>query len=177
MFKHALTQDAAYASLLRTKRQELHERIAETLEASYAERVRVEPEVVAHHYTQAGRSQPAAKYWAAAARRAIDRREPRGIGSRDQGTGASGRCGAGSRAGPPRAGPRGLAWRSLPRGSGFASSDAERSFMRARELCEKLDDMRGLIDVRRGLFSSTTPAAPLRWPGTRDSWSSGRGGE
>jgi hypothetical protein len=45
---------------------------------------------------------------------------------------------------------RGAAYRAV---KGFASSDAERSFIRARELCEKLDDMRGLIDVRRGLFS------------------------
>ena len=154
VFRHALTQDAAYASLLRTRRQKLHELIAETLERSYPERVRVEPEVVAHHYTQAGRSLPAAKYWAAAARRAIDRSANlEALGHASKGlellTGAA--------QGPERDSLelalevlRGAAYRAV---RGFASSDAERSFMRARVLCEKVDDMRGLIDVRRGLFS------------------------
>ncbi|MET0168412.1 MAG: AAA family ATPase, partial [Vicinamibacterales bacterium] len=154
VFKHALTQDAAYASLLRSKRQELHALIGETLETSYPERVRVEPEVVAHHYTQAGRPLSAAKYWAAAARRAIDRSANlEALGHASKGLELL----AGVAEGPERD-PlelalevlRGAAYRAV---RGFASSDAERSFMRARELCEKVDDMRGLIDVRRGLFS------------------------
>ena len=45
---------------------------------------------------------------------------------------------------------RGAAYRAV---RGFASSEAERSFLRARDLCEKLGEERGLIDVRRGLFS------------------------
>ena len=53
-FKHALVQDAAQGSLLKTRRRTLHKRIAETLEMYFAERVADEPEVVAHHYTQAG---------------------------------------------------------------------------------------------------------------------------
>lgn len=153
-FKHALVQDAAYASLLRSKRQELHSRIAETLEGSYPERVRVEPEVVAHHYTQAGRPLHAARYWAAAAQRALDRSanlETLGHATRGLDLLAS------VAQAPDRDGLelgleilRGVAYRAV---KGFASSEVERSFMRARELSERLDDIPRLIDARRGLFS------------------------
>ena len=52
-FKHALVQDAAYNSLLRSKRQQLHRRIAETLETRFAETVESKPELLAHHYREA----------------------------------------------------------------------------------------------------------------------------
>jgi tetratricopeptide (TPR) repeat protein len=154
VFKHALVRDAAYASLVRNARQEIHERIARTLEASYPERLRVEPEVVAHHYTEAGRSLPAAKYWAAAARRAIDRSaDLEALGHASKGLENL----TGVVPGPERDRLelalevlRGAAARAV---RGFASSEAERSFLRAQELCLKFEDARGLIDVRRGLFS------------------------
>ena len=53
-FKHALVQEAAYGSLLRQRRQQLHARAAQMLETRFASRVETEPEVVAHHYTEAG---------------------------------------------------------------------------------------------------------------------------
>jgi predicted ATPase len=153
-FKHALVQDAAYASLLRSKRQELHSRIGETLEGSYPERVRVEPEVVAHHYTQAGRPLHAARYWAAAAQRALDRSANlETLGHATRGLDLL----AGVAEAPDRDRLelgleilRGAAYRAV---KGFASSEVERSFLRARELAERLDDIPRLIDARRGLFS------------------------
>lgn len=153
-FKHALVQDAAYASLLRSKRQELHSRIAETLEGSYPERVRIEPEVVAHHYTQAGRPLHAARYWAAAAQRALDR----SANLETLGHATRGLDLLASAAGAPDRDRlelgleilRGAAYRAV---KGFASSEVERSFLRARELAERLDDIPRLIDARRGLFS------------------------
>jgi tetratricopeptide (TPR) repeat protein len=153
-FKHALVQDAAYASLLRSTRQELHARVAETLEASYPERVRVEPEVVAHHYTQAGRAMPAARYWAAAAQRALDRSanlETLGHATR----GLEVLAGVGEGRDRDRLELAleilcGAAYRAV---KGFASSEAERSFAAARTLAERLDDVPRLIDARRGLFS------------------------
>jgi class 3 adenylate cyclase/predicted ATPase len=154
VFKHALVQDAAYASLLRTKRQESHQRIAETLERSYPERIRVEPEIVAHHYTQAGHSMRAAKYWTAAAQRALDRSanlEALGHASKGLDLLASATQDPGrDRLVLGLEILRGTAYRAV---SGFASSDAERSFTRARELSERLDDIPRLIDARRGLFS------------------------
>jgi len=72
-FKHALVQDAAYASLLKSRRQVLHRLIAEALEQRFPERVANEPEMVAHHYTEAGLDEKAVDYWLAAGRRALDR--------------------------------------------------------------------------------------------------------
>jgi predicted ATPase len=54
MFKHALVQDAAYATLLRARRQELHARVAAVLEPHFAEVVERQPELLAHHLTGSG---------------------------------------------------------------------------------------------------------------------------
>jgi class 3 adenylate cyclase/tetratricopeptide (TPR) repeat protein len=62
-FKHALVQDAAYDSLLKAKRQQLHARIAEALAASFPERVDAEPELLAHHHSQAGHLTEAIPFW------------------------------------------------------------------------------------------------------------------
>ena len=55
MFKHALVQDAAYGTLLRGRRQELHSRAAAALERLFAELVERQPELLAHHRTGAGK--------------------------------------------------------------------------------------------------------------------------
>jgi predicted ATPase len=73
MFKHALVQDAAYASLLRGRRQQLHTRIAQALEQQFGEIAEHEPEVVAQHYTGAGLAEHAIGYWQRAGERANDR--------------------------------------------------------------------------------------------------------
>ncbi len=54
IFKHALIQDAAYQSLLRRTRQQYHQQIAQVLEARFPDLVETQPELVAHHYTEAG---------------------------------------------------------------------------------------------------------------------------
>jgi class 3 adenylate cyclase len=54
IFKHALIQDAAYASLLKSTRQQVHQQIAQIFEARFPTLVATEPETVAHHYTAAG---------------------------------------------------------------------------------------------------------------------------
>jgi len=72
-FKHALIRDAAYAALLRSRRKELHSRIAEVLSQQFSERVTSAPELVAHHYTEAGLFEQAIPYWQRAGQRAIER--------------------------------------------------------------------------------------------------------
>jgi class 3 adenylate cyclase/predicted ATPase len=72
-FKHALVQDAAYATLLRGQRKELHARIAKALEERFPDRVSTEPEVLAYHFSQAGLVPAAIKYWQAAGQRATER--------------------------------------------------------------------------------------------------------
>src|SRR5207247_4248406 len=72
-FKHALIQDAAYASLLRSTRQQYHQRIAQILEAEFAATVETHPELLAQHYTEAGLAEQAVGYWYQAGQRAHER--------------------------------------------------------------------------------------------------------
>jgi class 3 adenylate cyclase len=72
-FKHALIQEAAYRLLLTGKRQQHHARVAEALVGGFPEIIEARPELVAHHYTEAGMLAPAVGYWLAAARRDIER--------------------------------------------------------------------------------------------------------
>src|SRR5207245_3490682 len=72
-FKHALIQDAAYQSLLRSTRQQYHQRIAQVLAAQFLETAATQPELVAQHYTAAGLNAHALPYWQQAGERAIQR--------------------------------------------------------------------------------------------------------
>jgi tetratricopeptide (TPR) repeat protein len=72
-FKHALIQDAAYENLLKSRRQVLHRRIAETLRDGFADKAAVEPEVLAHHFTQAGLTDAAIEWWGKAGDQALRR--------------------------------------------------------------------------------------------------------
>jgi predicted ATPase len=73
VFKHALIQDAAYASLLKSTRQSYHRRIAAVLVEQFPETAETQPELLAHHYTEAGLPEPAVSYWHKAGQRAIER--------------------------------------------------------------------------------------------------------
>ncbi len=154
-FRHSLVQAVAYSSLLRSTRRELHQQIAATLESRYPERVRVEPEIIAHHYTQAHEDLRAATYWAAAALRALERSafvEAQGHVTKGlsllEGADETDRDRA--RLTLNLEVLRGAVYRAV---KGFASSGAEQSFTHALDLCERLGDTRRLVDVRRGLFA------------------------
>jgi tetratricopeptide (TPR) repeat protein len=73
LFKHALVQDAAYGTLLRDPRRALHARIAATLESQFAEIAESQPEVLAHHCTEAGLIEKAALQWGKAGQRSLAR--------------------------------------------------------------------------------------------------------
>ncbi len=70
VFSHALLQEAAYRSMLRSPRQELHRRIAETLETHFPDRCELGPEQVANHFTSAGEGARAVPYWLTAGKTA-----------------------------------------------------------------------------------------------------------
>ena len=72
-FKHALVRDAAYESLLKSRRQPLHGQIARTLEERFSDIVASQPEIVAHHFTEAGLVEPAIDYWLKAGQHAARR--------------------------------------------------------------------------------------------------------
>src|SRR6516225_8650808 len=73
LFKHVLVQDAAYGTLLRGKRQELHDRVAHVLEKQWPETAETQPELLAHHCAQAGLVERAIAYYARAGQRAVAR--------------------------------------------------------------------------------------------------------
>jgi class 3 adenylate cyclase/predicted ATPase len=73
LFKHALVRDAAYASLLRRRRQELHAGIATVLEGEFPDVVEAQPELVAQHLTEAGLAERAVVYWQCAGEHAVAR--------------------------------------------------------------------------------------------------------
>ena len=72
-FKHALVQEAAYKSLLRTMRQAFHERIARVLEERFPAVAAERPELIAYHLTGAGENEAAVGFWEAAGRLALTR--------------------------------------------------------------------------------------------------------
>src|SRR5215218_1235585 len=66
-FKHALVRDAAYASLLKSRRQKLHARLASVLEESYPDIATRQPELIAYHLSEAHQAERAVLYWQRAA--------------------------------------------------------------------------------------------------------------
>ncbi len=72
-FKHALVRDAAYQSLLKSRRQQLHARVARVLQERFPGVVEAQPELIAYHLTEAGLDEPAAEAWARAGRAALER--------------------------------------------------------------------------------------------------------
>ncbi len=72
-FKHALIQDAAYENLLKSRRQVLHRRVGETLRDNFAGFAAAQPELLAHHFTQAGLTEAAIEWWGKAGQRSLER--------------------------------------------------------------------------------------------------------
>ena len=72
LFKHALIQDVAYQSLLKRTRQQYHQQIAHVLETQLPETAETQPELLAHHYTEAGLTDEAITYWQRAGARALE---------------------------------------------------------------------------------------------------------
>ncbi len=73
IFKHALIQETAYQSLLKSTRQHYHQRVAQVLATQFAATAETQPELMAYHYTEAGLSEEACGYWQQAGQRASER--------------------------------------------------------------------------------------------------------
>jgi predicted ATPase/class 3 adenylate cyclase len=72
-FRHALVQDAAYQSLLRSRRHQYHRRISQVLEEQFSEDAKAQPQLLAHHYTEADMLPQAITHWQEAGQRAVQR--------------------------------------------------------------------------------------------------------
>ena len=153
-FKHALIQDAAYQSLLRSTRQQHHQRIAQVLEARFPELCETQPELLAHHYTEAGFMAQAISYWQRAGQRAVERSANlEAIGHLTKGlAGLATLPETGERTRQELAllttlGPAMIAIK------GYGAPEVEDTYLRARALCQQVDDPAQLFPVVRGLWN------------------------
>src|SRR5262249_24846914 len=152
-FKHAMVRDAAYESLLKRDRRELHAKVASVLERKYEEQQELAPELVAHHYTQGGLTDQALTFWAAAARRALLRSaNAEAIEHTERALEIL--------AAMPQSRERDrqeLSFRFLAGGAywaykGYGSKEVEETFSRALELAAEIGDPGQTIYAVRGLF-------------------------
>lgn len=163
LFKHALVRDAAYHTLLRSRRQQLHARIAAVLEERFPERAAAEPELLARHNAWAGLAEQAIQYWLRAAELALARsaNQEAAIHCEEAETEL--------RMLPPSEQhdrielevqfARGIAVRA---GQGYSALEVERVFSRASQLCEQLGERVRLIHALRSLWAFYYVAG--RWP-------------
>lgn len=152
-FKHALIQEAASASLLRSDRAPLHGRIAVALEERFPELKDAQPEVIAFHFASAGAMDKAVAYWHKAGELAMRRSAQREAITYFE------RAVAALDALPPGAARSGqeLALRVLlgqawVLAAGYAAPEVEAAYRRARDLCEELGDAGHLFFVLLGLW-------------------------
>ena len=151
IFKHVLVQDAAYQSLLKRTRQYYHGQVAELLESRFPEIVQSQPELVAHHYTEAGQAEQAADYWQKAGRRAMQ-------GSANveaEGHLRKGLAVIESMPQAPERQRREIALQNtlgvcLMPTRGFGNAEVAEAFSRAAVISEDLGDSRGLFVALRG---------------------------
>jgi class 3 adenylate cyclase/predicted ATPase len=152
-FKHALIQDAAYQSLLRSTRQQYHHRIAQVVEARFPEICETQPELVAQHYTAAGLAEQAIGYWQRAGQQASDRSANlEAVSHLTTGIGLLTTLSE-TPARTQQAVTLHIALgAALQRTKGLAAPEVEHAYARARELCEQVGETPALVPVLFGLW-------------------------
>ena len=153
-FSHALIQDAAYSSMLKSTRRYYHEHIADVLVERFPRAAEIRPELVARHYTEAGAAERAVGYWLQAARRAA--RASANLEAADHA-----HSGLTVLAGLPGSRDRDLQELELQTtlagvsiaSRGYADPGVERAYSRARELCQAIGRTPQLFLALWGLFS------------------------
>ena len=166
-FRHALIQDAAYQSLLKRRRRQVHRQIATTMRDRYPEVAETQPEILAHHFEEAGLVLDAIVYRQSAGQRAAAR------SSHVEAVSHLSRALDLLLTRPEKAerDRQELLLRlsvgvELIATKGYASPDVERTVIRARELCDRMGSGPQLFPVLRGLCSFYATRADF--PTTRD---------
>jgi predicted ATPase len=163
LFKHALVQETAYQSVLKSRRQQSHQRIAHVLEGWFPETAETQPELLAHHYTEAGQTEHAIPYWQRAAKAAGQRHAYREAIEYLKRALAL----LQAMAETPQLirqelevqlalGPALMVVR------GFTAPEVADTYSRARQLCEQLGDRQQLFSVLFGLWRFSHVRAQLR---------------
>ena len=160
-FKHALIQDAAYDSLLKSRRQALHSRAAELLR-DQPERAVAEPEVIAHHFTEAGLDDLAIEWWGKAGDQALRRSAfqeaiahlGKAIAMADNATGAASRSKAeDATASRQRVKLQAGYSEAVMYHKGFSAEETRVAWARAAELGANRDDFSERSSVRHGQWT------------------------
>jgi class 3 adenylate cyclase/predicted ATPase len=153
-FKHALIQDAAYESLLKSTRQHYHQRIAQVLEAQFPETAETQPELLAQHYTEANLTEKGVHYWYTAGQKASERSaHAEAISHLRQGLAFLEMLPETSERVQREVDLLIALGASLLAIKGYAASEMEQTYTRARHLCEQLENPRQLFIVLRGLWN------------------------
>jgi predicted ATPase/class 3 adenylate cyclase len=153
-FKHALIQDAAYQSLLRSTRQQYHQRIAQVLEAQFPETVTTQPELLAYHYTEAGLVETAIPYWQQAGQRAIQRSANlEAISHLTKGLEVLKTLPDSPERLQHELDLQITLGQALAVTRGYAAPEVEHTYARARELCQQAGETPQLFPVLRGLWN------------------------
>ena len=154
LFKHGLVQEAAYASLLKTTRQQYHEKVARALQEQFPETAAAQPHLVAHHLTEAGHAPAAIDWWSRAAGRAGER-----FASREAVANLRRALDllltlpeAGERDGHELGLQMGLC-ALLPSVGGYTSAETEQAYLRAQELCDRAGRVADNFYVHHGLWA------------------------
>jgi tetratricopeptide (TPR) repeat protein len=162
-FKHALVQEAAYQTLLKSTRQRYHQRIASVLVEQFPETADTQPELVAHHFTEAGLLERGTAYWHQAALRAFQRSAPletvahctKGLetvsGVADSGQALGHELGLQIILG--------LAWQHT---KGWASAEMQKAFDRADSICRTIGDTPQVVPAIAGLAGAFSVRGELQ---------------
>jgi class 3 adenylate cyclase/predicted ATPase len=155
-FKHALVQEAAYESLLRSRRLILHSGIAEAIRDGFSDIAEKEPEVVARHFTQARLAESAIEWWQKAGERALRRsayveavahlKEAIGIAETTPASAARQRTLLGLQVAHGQA---------LIAQRGYAAPETTEAFVRARELADGIADVTERLSAYAGLWTGS----------------------
>ena len=152
-FKHALIQETAYRSLLRAKRQQVHQRIARVLVEQFPEFEQIEPEVIAHHYTAAGQNEAAVRFWYKAGQRAVVQSANReAINHFTQALNLLEFLPPSAERHQQELHLRIALGAPLLMTKGYVASEVETNYARARQLCRQLDQTPQLASVLFGLW-------------------------
>ena len=162
-FKHALIQDAAYESLLKSTRQQYHQHIAQVLESQFLEIAETQPERVAHHYTEAGLTEQSIAYWYKAGQRAIERSaHVEALSHLRRGLAVLQTLPASPERSQREVEILIALGTSLIATKGWAAPEVGETYTCARQLCQGLEDPYQLFPVLRGLWSYYLTRAELQ---------------
>ena len=157
-FKHALVQEIAYESLLKTRRQHFHRQIAEILRDKFPEQANAEPEIVAHHFTQADLPRLAVDWWGKAGELALRRSAySEAIAHFEQALHLADRLGEGPDQQRSRLRLQIAYGNALRIARGFGLPETQTAFAVARDLAATIEDVPERFPAYYGLWSGSSP--------------------